>query len=527
VNTAKNTLLMRVAFSTQWDLKEIERWLKIPLTSVAQGATEITGTADFSLNAPIEVKMHSKLEGITVNLPEEYAKKKNTQRDFSLLFLATENQPMKLKLQYGDLLHSALLVDRQKEKYHLIAANIYLGKGQVDWPIQPGLYITGDFAQLDVEKIKGYLHSSNNKSNNTMLYDLKLRGIDIRTRLLTLLGQHLTQVHLQLTSVSNDWNININSAQVIGQVQLPMQLGPQETVSAHFQKLNLFSSTETNSLVDVKSLPSIFFTADNVNYNNMPLGRMVFKTLTNARGLKIQRLSITSARINLQATGDWLQADHHDTTYLQGDVDSSQVSNLLYSFGFDAHNFVSNQGKLNFALNWADAPYAPSLAHLKGKAKLELGPGRVVEIGEGSGAKMDLGRMLSIFSLQSLPRRLSLDFSDVFQKGYSFDSVRGDFVFQNGSAYTNNLRFNGPVASVGIDGRIGLKNKDYDFTLIVTPYVTASLPVAAAVMGGPWIGLAAFAVNTVLGSQVSKVTAYYYSVTGTWANPVWKAVQAR
>ena len=119
---------------------------------------------------------------------------------------------------------------------------------------------------------------------------------------------------------------------------------------------------------------------------------------------------------------------------------------------------------------------------------------------------------------------MSLDFSDVFHKGYSFDSVRGDISFENGDAYTTNARFEGPVARVGIDGRIGLKNKDYNFMLNVTPYVTSSVPAAAAFLGGPLIGVAAFAVNTIVGSQVSKIITYRYLVTGTWDNPTWKPV---
>ncbi len=78
-----------------------------------------------------------------------------------------------------------------------------------------------------------------------------------------------------------------------------------------------------------------------------------------------------------------------------------------------------------------------------------------MDIGETNGTKMDIGKMLSIFSLQTIPRRLSLDFSDVFQKGYSFDSIKGDFNFNNGDMHTNNLRFDGPVAKVAIQGRIG------------------------------------------------------------------------
>ena len=138
---------------------------------------------------------------------------------------------------------------------------------------------------------------------------------------------------------------------------------------------------------------------------------------------------------------------------------------------------------------------------------------------------MDLGKMLSIFSLQTLPRRLSLDFSDIFQKGYSFDSLKGDYTLTSGNIFTDNMRFDGPVAKVEINGRIGLAKKDVDFILNVTPYITSSLPVAAGLItANPLIGLGALAVNTVINSQVSKVVTYRYDVRGSWDNPSYQQV---
>jgi len=146
-------------------------------------------------------------------------------------------------------------------------------------------------------------------------------------------------------------------------------------------------------------------------------------------------------------------------------------------------------------------------------------------VGQASDAQMGIGRMLSIFSLQTIPRRLMFDFSDLFQKGYSFDNVRGNFELRQGSAYTTNLAFDGPIARVGINGRIGLQKKDYDFTLSVTPYVSSGLPIAAGLLtGGPIGGAAALALSTVLGSAVSKAATYYYSVKGPWNNPSWQSI---
>jgi uncharacterized protein YhdP len=119
----------------------------------------------------------------------------------------------------------------------------------------------------------------------------------------------------------------------------------------------------------------------------------------------------------------------------------------------------------------------------------------------------------------------------MFQKGYSFDSFLGDFTIVDGNLNTNNLMFDGPVAQVAINGRIGLKNKDYNFILGITPHVTSSIPVAATLLSAaalvnPLIGIGAVAVNQVIGSKVSGAIANYYSVTGPWDNPTWKSIKS-
>ena len=141
---------------------------------------------------------------------------------------------------------------------------------------------------------------------------------------------------------------------------------------------------------------------------------------------------------------------------------------------------------------------------------------------------MDMGRMLSLFSLQTIPRRLSLDFSDLFEQGYSFDFMRGDFSMKQGSAYTQKPAvFEGPGAYITASGRIGLLAQDYDLNLSVAPHVTESLPiVAGALTLNPFVGAAAWVVNkVVLSREVARVATYNYKVTGPWNAPVWRSVQ--
>ena len=103
---------------------------------------------------------------------------------------------------------------------------------------------------------------------------------------------------------------------------------------------------------------------------------------------------------------------------------------------------------------------------------MSLGKGQIV------GLKPGAGRVLGLASFAELPRRLALDFSDVTDKGFAFDTVRGDFDLHDGSAYTDDVLVKGPAAEIGLIGRVGLKNSDYDQTAVVTGNVSSTLPLA-------------------------------------------------
>lgn len=522
----KNTSVIQASFNSNFNIADIENWLKLPISNTVKGSANINGVIGFSLTQPLEIHLKSNLVGATVDLVDQYGKNAKTARDFSADIFVQNDKPMRIKISYGKLFSTAAILERKLEKYNLIGADFRFGSGQADWPADPGIYISGEFDTLDWDKIKTYMDRPS--GNNTALSDMKLKEIDIRVNKIILGAQSLTKARIQAEPDKNNWTVNINSSEIVGQIRAPINLNRQSLISAQLQRVNIRSTSNTKSSLplDVTSLPAISLIANDVRYNNMPIGKINFNAVPIANGLSIKTLRITSPYLDLRAAGDWKKSSKGVMTRLQGRALSQKVSGLLNSFGVDARNFVSSNGSLDFNLYWADAPYAPALASMSGNASLAMGAGRIVDIGEQNNAKMDIGRMLSIFSLQTIPRRLTLDFSDVFQKGYSFDSLEGDFVIRNGDLNTNNLRFDGPVAKIGINGKIGLKNKNYNFILSVTAHVTSSIPVAAALLINPLVGVGALAVNEMIGSTVSGLITNYYLVTGPWNNPVWKSVKS-
>jgi uncharacterized protein YhdP len=161
--------------------------------------------------------------------------------------------------------------------------------------------------------------------------------------------------------------------------------------------------------------------------------------------------------------------------------------------------------------SWPGSPGAFALAAMSGTLKAEVGEGRLVSVEPGGS-----GRVLGLLSLAEIPRRLSLDFSDFFQKGFSFNSARGDFVFNDGKARTDNLRIDGPAAEIRVSGTTGFREMVYDQRVEVLPKAGGILPALGLLAGGPAGAAVGAMAQAVLQKPLKQTTRVVYAVTGPW-----------
>ena len=129
------------------------------------------------------------------------------------------------------------------------------------------------------------------------------------------------------------------------------------------------------------------------------------------------------------------------------------------------------------------------------------------------------GRMLGLMSIAEVPRRLSLDFSDFFSKGFAFNTARGDFVFSGGKARTDNLRVDGPAAEIRVSGTTGMRDQTYDQRVEVLPKAGSVLPAIGMLAGGPAGAAVGLVAQAVLQKPLKQTTRVVYRVTGPWQKP--------
>jgi len=333
-------------------------------------------------------------------------------------------------------------------------------------------------------------------------------------------GAALASARIQIRPETKAWTVKINSPNVQGDLTIPDDFS--STLVGNFQRFRVMPGgvSKTVGGINPGDIPPLDLQFQNFYYGDRPFGAVALLTSSGKNVLQIQRLKIDAADTHILATGRWQQSnpDHQQTT-ISGNLKSDNIGAALKTWQVTS-SVVNGGGHAAFALSWPAAAYDFSSKELNGSLSLAFNKGSIINISDEKTAEMGIGRILNLLSLQSIPRRLTLDFSDLLQKGFAFDVMKGAFNIQNGDALTDDAYLDGPIAKVEIKGRIGMANKDYNLLMMTTPYITSSLPIAATIVGGPIAGAATWLGSKVFSGVVNSMTMHTYKVTGPWDKPV-------
>jgi uncharacterized protein YhdP len=174
--------------------------------------------------------------------------------------------------------------------------------------------------------------------------------------------------------------------------------------------------------------------------------------------------------------------------------------------------------RLEGSLSWSGVPYELDYPTLTGILGLQAAKGQFVKLDPG------MGKLLGVMNLQSLPRRVSLDFRDVFSEGFAFDEIVGSARINQGIATTEDFRVRGPAASVVMRGEVNLALETQNLRVRIAPQLTESVAVAGLLVGGPIAGVAAYLAQRALKDPFGQAASFDYDVSGTWADPTVKRV---
>jgi uncharacterized protein YhdP len=162
---------------------------------------------------------------------------------------------------------------------------------------------------------------------------------------------------------------------------------------------------------------------------------------------------------------------------------------------------------------WPGSPAAFDVGKLGGEMHVKIEGGTIEDVQPGA------GKLLGLLSLQALPRRLFLDFSDISRKGLQFSRIEGDIRFADGNALTQNLHLESLPANMLITGRTGLAERDFEQLITVVPNVSGTVSVAGALAWGPQAAAVLMVLQKLFESGIDAATMTRYELTGSWNAP--------
>ena len=211
---------------------------------------------------------------------------------------------------------------------------------------------------------------------------------------------------------------------------------------------------------------------------------------------------------------------HNYSTTVDAQLKSQNTKALMEEFGFQGI-LSSKNLTIDLDLFWPYIPSSDGVFDANGTVKVNIKDGQITAIDPIA------GKVLGLLSIAELPKRLVLDFSDIFKKGLSFNRLSAEFQFKNGSAYTCNLVMKGTSVDILLVGVTDMIGETYNQLAIVRPLLSDALPMGGAVFGGPGVAAAVYLFTKLLRKPLRDIGASYYSIGGTWDNPKIEKIPAQ
>ena len=524
------------------ELDEIAR-----LGQYANGTTTYSAVVGLKSGKP-EVSIVSNLSGLALTLPAPFAKTAESVLPvrFEHAILADGTQD-KLQINLGKLASAIYIRDISGTTPQVLRGAIAIGLNEDETAPLPadGVVANINIPSLDLDAwsaVASTLQAPTTKSARPATTDSLGQNylpttMALRSRLLTFDGRVLNHVLIGGGRSGFVWRANVNADELSGYLEY---LQPSATLPGRLYgrlaRLSIAQSQaqSVESLLDEQpsTIPALDIVIQNFELRGKNLGRLDIEAVNRGtdnqrdqpREWRLNRFNITMPEAILTATGNWSslipdasvkrsgKALDRRRTVLNFKLDILDSGALLSRFGTEGV-VRKGSGKVEGQVAWLGSPLTLDYANLGGKFAINIENGQFLKADPG------IAKLIGVLSLQALPRRLTLDFNDVFSEGFSFDFVRGDITIENGIARTNNLQMKGINAAVLMEGQADIAKETQNIKVVVIPEINAGSASLLATAINPVVGISTFLAQMILRRPLIEAATQQLLIDGTWVDP--------
>lgn len=458
--------------------------------------------------SPALVEADANLSGVALRFPEPFAKAPRDVTNLHLEFAFGGGGDLNVSGNLGANRHFAAVFAKRDAASEFARGRLSFGEVGTAVLPESGLEIVGTIPRIDLDAWRALLESTGAAPRARYL-----RLVDLEIAELSAYGQALGATRIEMGFDQRQAVLDIDSEPVAGRIVIPLDPGTRATVNANLQRLYLQTSRQTDmSAADPRSVPGIDITIDDFRVGARRLGRFEADVETDPLGLRVASFTSESSGFSAEGSGAWLEAGGGYESRLAFSLSSTDVAAALGDLGFDPV-IAGQEALMTASLHWPGGPSGDWMSHLNGDIALRVAEGSMLDIQPGA------GRIVGLMSIVALPRRLALDFRDVFNRGFAFDEITADFKLIDGDAYTDNLMLSGPAAEIGVVGRTGLRDRDFRQQAVVTAEPSNMLPTVGGLIGGPGVGAALLIFTRIFKKPLSGIGRISYCIRGSWDEP--------
>jgi len=475
-----------------------------------------------------ELLIEADLRDLELRLPAPLAKAQGDPLRLQVRTSALGENGQVLDLQAESRVTGKLAFERATSGWTFTRGRIGIGEKVTQLPPQPGLQLSLLLPALNADDWWPLLRQNLNGSGDSSWLNV-LSRVNADVESLEAFGRGFGRFNLDIGNTTGNWQGRVQGDAVVGQFAvtrpvptgLPLVAGnvvapDRPAIHLTLEKLILppaRASNEEEAVLDPRGLPPLHVKSESFTAADKELGALEFNALPATNGWKIASLKLTRPESSLTANGLWgIDSRGQQSTQIDATLTSTDFGRLLETLGY-TDEVIGGKLTLQSSWSWPGAPSAFRPARTDGDLTLALTKGRIPKVSPGA------GRLLGALDLNSVSRYLSLDFSNVFGKGLTFDSIKGRVAVEKGNAYTRDLAIRTPGAEIGLSGRIGLAARDLDLEIGVTPHLMEELAVAGSLIGGPVVGAAVAVLHNLIKKPFEKSTRINYTVKGSWEDP--------
>jgi uncharacterized protein (TIGR02099 family) len=514
---------------------------------VATLANQVSGTTTYNASLGFrrgnaELSVSSSLQGMALNLPAPLRKAAGEtlplQFDQVLLrdsLAAGKTLQDQLSLTLGQLASVRYVRDLSGSDPRVLRGSIAVGLQADESVAQPANVVTANvnLQHANVDAWRKVLEASASPSKNPAAADYLPSVMALRATELTFEGYQLNNVVLGASRQGTQWRANMDADELSGYVELgPSNAAPGGAggrLYARLSRLRLGASTardvETLLKDQPAAVPALDIVVEDMELKGKKLGRVEVEAVnrsgslvgrdSDAREWRLNKLNIISPDATFSATGNWASVSKQAQSrrvLMNFKLDINNSGDLLKRLGMD-DLIRRGKGKLEGQVSWLGSPLSLDYPSLGGQFHVN------VESGQFLKAEPGIAKLLGVLSLQALPRRLTLDFRDVFSEGFAFDFVRGDVTILQGQARTNNLQMKGLSAAVLMEGSADIARETQDLRVVVIPEINAGTASLIATAINPAIGLGSFLAQLFFSRPLTEAATQEFHIDGPWSDP--------